>query len=192
MDGFTVEKVTVSHSLRESTTSGSPGIPGDAFTSWTMHRSDGEPMTIEEARLVSLEAHLIITNISLLEAVARNVMQRQVADQIKTAYKERMGPVIDGLKEKLGVVEVTTEVTQGAEAESSETPEPQAETENQSESEPKEEPTTTEPVESDRDDFSLLDDDPKEEAPSGKAEAPKNPVPPGPGESVDADSLLND
>lgn len=186
MGEYAVEKVTVSHSLRESTTSGSPGIPGDAFTSWTIGRRDGEPMSIDEARLVSLETHLTITKISLLEAVSRNVMGKMVAEQIKSTYISRMEPVLKALRKKVGDVAVDVEMQQG---ESLEAP---TEPENPLEDELSKESTTVESVEPDSEGFSLLGEDSEKEVPSGKAEESKDPVPPGPGESVDADSLLND
>jgi len=99
---LSVEQIAVSHSLSEFAKEGSPGISGQAFTSWTIKRKDGVPMSIEEAKYASIIGHLEVKKVTLTEAVARNVMADSTAKMALTSYVQEVNKTLAKLSQRLG------------------------------------------------------------------------------------------
>lgn len=96
-----VEKISVSHTLRENAPQGRPGVNGEAFTSWSIKRADDRPMTIDEANLATMLMHTKIVSLALVDAVARGASDAATANAAKTAYIHEMEPIVKILREKV-------------------------------------------------------------------------------------------
>jgi len=102
-EDLVVETLCVSHSLQEFLKEGRPGIPGQSFQSYTFKRSDGKPMTLDEAALASSIMHIEVKNLLMIDAAARGVLGTDTVKQAMVAYKKGMEGVIHSMEEKLGL-----------------------------------------------------------------------------------------
>lgn len=98
-----VERITVSHSTpREYNSTGVDAIGGESFVSWTLKAQGDVPMTLNEAKVVSLIGLRAVTELTMAEGVTRGRYDRASVQTLIKGYQAEIDPLLRALKDRAG------------------------------------------------------------------------------------------